>query len=66
MRGTADDLDSTARLLAGLFCPFAVRKPPELRVALGRHAAELARLAERTGDEGSGTVQVVRHGAECR
>jgi predicted DNA-binding transcriptional regulator YafY len=49
MRGTADDLDWTARLLAGLSCPFTVRKPPELREALGRHAAELARLAGRAG-----------------
>lgn len=49
MRGTATDLDWTARLLAGLFCPFTVRKPPELGEALGRHAAELARRAECTG-----------------
>jgi hypothetical protein len=51
MRGTADDLGWTARLLAGLSCPFAVRRPPELGDALGRHATELARLAERTGDK---------------
>jgi predicted DNA-binding transcriptional regulator YafY len=53
MRGTADDLGWTARLLAGLSCPFAVRRPPELGDALGRHATELARLAERTGDKGT-------------
>ena len=39
MRGTADDLAWTARLLAGLSCPFAVRRPQELGDALGRHAA---------------------------
>ena len=49
VRGTSDDLDRTARLLAGLSCPFSVRKPPELGEALGRHAAELARVAERAG-----------------
>jgi predicted DNA-binding transcriptional regulator YafY len=31
----------------------AVRRPPELGDALGRHATELARLAERTGDRGT-------------
>ena len=50
MRCTASDLDGMARVLAGLFCQFVVRKPPELGEALGRHAAEIARLAERTGD----------------
>ena len=50
MRGTADSLDGMARFLAGLFCPFVVRRPPELREALGRHADEIARLARRPGD----------------
>ena len=51
MRGTADSLDGMARFLAGLFCPFVVKGPPELREALGRHADEIARLARRVGDE---------------
>ena len=51
MRCTANYLDGMARVLAGLFCQFVVRKPPELGEALGRHAAEIARLAERTGDK---------------
>jgi predicted DNA-binding transcriptional regulator YafY len=46
MRGAASDLDGMARFLAGLFCPFVVKKPLELREALKLHAAELARLAE--------------------
>jgi hypothetical protein len=32
-------------------CPFVVKCPPELGEALGRHAAEIARLAERTGEK---------------
>lgn len=48
MRGTTDSLDGMTRLLAGLSCPFVVRKPPELGEALGRHASKLARLAGRT------------------
>ena len=51
MRGTADSLDGMARFLAGLFCPFVVKGPPELREALGRHADEIARLAWRAEDE---------------
>ncbi|MCA1718401.1 MAG: YafY family transcriptional regulator [Actinobacteria bacterium] len=51
MRCTANNLDGMARVLAGLFCPFVVKSPPELGEALGRHAAELAQLAERTGDK---------------
>ncbi len=51
MRGTADSLDGVARFLAGLFCPFVVKRPPELREALGRHADEIARLARRVEDE---------------
>jgi hypothetical protein len=41
-----------ARVLSGLFCPFVVLKPPELREALVRHAREIAALAERS-DGGS-------------
>ena len=48
MRCTTDSLDGMARILAGLFCPFVVRKPAELGEALGRHAEEIARLAGRT------------------
>ena len=33
-------------LLAGLSFKFAVRRPPELREALRRHAAEVSALAE--------------------
>lgn len=48
MRCTTDSLDGMARVLAGLFCPFVVKGPPELREALGLHAAEILRLAECT------------------
>lgn len=51
MRCAASHLDGMARVLAGLFCPFVVKEPPELREALGRHADEIARLAKRAGDE---------------
>ena len=51
MRCTANDLDGMARVLAGLFCPFVVRRPLELGEALERHAAGIARLAERTGNK---------------
>ena len=46
MRCTTSSLDGMARVLAGLFCPFVVKRPPELREALRLHAAEIARLAE--------------------
>lgn len=49
MRCAVDDLDGMARFLAGLFCPFVVRRPPELWQALGLRAAELSRLAEAGG-----------------
>jgi len=49
MRSSTSDLGWMARVLAGLRCPFVVRRPPELREELRRHAAEIARLAERTG-----------------
>jgi len=48
LRSTVPDLGGMARVLSGLFCPFVVLKPPELREALGRHAQEIAALAERT------------------
>ena len=51
---TTNSLDGTARVLAGLFCPFVVMSPPELVEApsSGKHwgAAELAQPAERTAD----------------
>jgi predicted DNA-binding transcriptional regulator YafY len=49
MRCTTDSLDGMARFLAGLFCPFVVRRPPELAESLRLHASEIARLAEHTG-----------------
>jgi predicted DNA-binding transcriptional regulator YafY len=48
MRCTTNNLDGMARVLAGLFCPFVVKRPRELGEALRLHAAELARLAEHT------------------
>lgn len=50
MRCSANDLNGMARVLSGLFCPFVVQSPPELREALGRHAAEIAQLAKRGVD----------------
>jgi predicted DNA-binding transcriptional regulator YafY len=49
MRSSTSDLGWMVRVLAALRCSFVVRRPPELREELGRHAAEIARLAERTG-----------------
>lgn len=43
---SVESLDGMARFLAGLFCPFVLRKPVELREALKQHASEIARLAE--------------------
>jgi predicted DNA-binding transcriptional regulator YafY len=51
MRCSVSDLDGMARFLAGLFCPFVAKSPPELGESLGHHAAELARLAERSVEE---------------
>jgi predicted DNA-binding transcriptional regulator YafY len=45
MRCSVESLDGMARFLAGLFCPFVVRRPPELREALKEHASEITRLA---------------------
>jgi predicted DNA-binding transcriptional regulator YafY len=50
MRCSTSDLGWMARVLAGLSFPFVVRRPSELRAALGRRAAEVAALAERTED----------------
>jgi predicted DNA-binding transcriptional regulator YafY len=45
MRSSTSDLGWMARVLAGLSFPFVVRRPPELREALRRRAAEIADLA---------------------
>ena len=50
LRSSTSDLGWMARVLAGLSFPFSVRRPPELREALRRHAAEVAALAARTDD----------------
>ena len=44
------DLGWVARVLAGLDSPFVIRRPPELRGALERRAAEVSALAKRTGE----------------
>jgi predicted DNA-binding transcriptional regulator YafY len=49
MRCSTSDLGWMSRVLASLSFPFVVRRPPELREALGHHAAEVAALAERRG-----------------
>src|SRR5215210_6208101 len=49
MHSSTSDLGWMVRVLAGLRCPFVVRRPPELREELRRHAAGIARLAGRTG-----------------
>jgi predicted DNA-binding transcriptional regulator YafY len=49
MRSTTSDLDWMARVLSGFSFTFVVREPSELRQALRRHAAEIQRLADRTG-----------------
>lgn len=51
MRCSVSDLDGMARFLAGLFCPFVVKSPPELGEALERHATELTRMAECSGNK---------------
>jgi predicted DNA-binding transcriptional regulator YafY len=50
MRSSTSDLGWMARVLAGLSFPFVVRRPPELREALVRRAAEIADLAGRSDD----------------
>lgn len=51
LRCRAWDLGWVARVLAGLDRPFIVRRPPELRDALERRAAEISALARRTEKE---------------
>jgi predicted DNA-binding transcriptional regulator YafY len=48
LRASTSDLDWVAHVLAGLYCAFVVRKPPELREALRRRAADLLAQAEAT------------------
>jgi predicted DNA-binding transcriptional regulator YafY len=48
LRSSTSDLGWMARVLAGFSFPFFVRRPPELREALRRHAEEVAALAART------------------
>jgi predicted DNA-binding transcriptional regulator YafY len=50
MRSSTSDLGWMARVLAGLSFPFVVRRPPGLRQALKRRAAEIADLAGRIED----------------
>jgi predicted DNA-binding transcriptional regulator YafY len=45
LRGTADDLDWLARMLARFSFDFIIRQPAELRAAVGRHAAALLKVA---------------------
>ena len=47
LRCYAENLDWIARFLVGLSFPMVVRRPPELREALRRLAAEIAADAER-------------------
>ncbi len=47
LRGNFEQLDALARTLLMLHCPFVVRRPAELRLALRRLAEEVAGLAER-------------------
>lgn len=51
LRASTSDLDWVAHVLAGLYCPFVVREPPELREALRRRAADLLARAEATDRE---------------
>jgi predicted DNA-binding transcriptional regulator YafY len=45
LRGYVQDVDWMARYLAGLHWPFTVIEPPELKVALKRHATALVQAA---------------------
>ncbi len=47
LRSSTSDLGWMARVLAGLSFPFLVRRPPELREALQRHAREFVARAGR-------------------
>jgi hypothetical protein len=44
LRGSTDNLDWLAHLLAGLECDLVIHEPSELREAFGRLAARLARI----------------------
>lgn len=48
MRARVAELESAARMLAGWGWPFTVLRPPELRQAVRRYAAELGRYAQRS------------------
>ena len=50
LRSSAEDLERTARDLAGIGVPMVIRCPPELRIALRRYALALACDAEREDD----------------
>ncbi|WP_410814259.1 helix-turn-helix transcriptional regulator [Micromonospora sp. 067-2] len=50
LRARADSLPGMAALLAGLGCPFTVRQPDALRVAVAEHARQLAGWAARPAD----------------
>ncbi|MFE0529202.1 YafY family protein [Micromonospora sp. NBRC 107095] len=47
LRARAESLPGMAALLAGLGCPFTVRRPDALRVAVAEHARRLADWADR-------------------
>lgn len=47
LRARAERLDGMARLLAGLDCPFMIRRPAALRTALRELAGSLAALTDR-------------------
>jgi predicted DNA-binding transcriptional regulator YafY len=54
LRARAERLDGMAQMLAGLGWPFTVRRPDELRAAVGEHAARLAGYAARVSSTASG------------
>jgi len=47
LRGAVSDLRWWAHFLAGMDCPFTIRRPPELRVALDQLGRDILALAER-------------------
>jgi predicted DNA-binding transcriptional regulator YafY len=61
LRCSTDDLTWLARLLASLGCPLVVRRPPELREALRRHAKEILLSAGRR-ESRSRTIQAENRG----
>ena len=55
LRCYVQDLSWMARFLAGVNCSFEIRRPPELREALRRHAQRLARFVDSTSErDGTG------------